>query len=330
MSIRKIQEEFLTGIKGFYHSKGYVEIYVNPTEAEMLQASVDDEKFVGIRFIADGREKKVYAFSAGEIHALVLEKLGLSNRDYASGFDIRRKLLMGTARREGGVWTMVDSDSIESMINAFPSHAEQYEKDYLHMVFNTDWSWVNKWININRKMSEFKKEYESELKMNEAFVKDFTRSIDSYKASAFVNPTKMEMNKAANGKNVLRFTAFGKSKELYIWDSHYLHMIAMERLGKDENSEPSFSGTIRKKPNTTMWEFDDSDRAWYYTRGSKTLPSEDIKFLKSILDTDWTWLEKYFNLNEAWQETMNKLENSYEDYAPSIRNEVKKLTKKKR
>jgi hypothetical protein len=142
----------------------------------------------------------------------------------------------------------------------------------------------------------------------------------------FINPTKMEMN-SAGPRGLVRFTAFGKSKKLYVWRPDVTHGIVLNAIGVNEDEEPSFSGTARRIPNSAVWEFDDSDRAWAIGNFSRNEHAFGIA--KNILETDWQWLDKYFDLNNKWQDTMNKLEKSYDTKAPTIKNKVREIKSKK-
>jgi len=162
MELKKIvSEEFLTGVKGYTHPDKYVEIYVNPNESDFESARGDDRhKTNQIRFIADGKAKRVLIFSVEEIHHTILKELHIGS-DYFEAFNPKNRILLGSAIKRGNSWFMAGSDSLQSIINSMRKEiAEQWEKDYAYMVFAEDWSWVNKWIKIDKEMSDLKKEYD--------------------------------------------------------------------------------------------------------------------------------------------------------------------------
>lgn len=170
------------------------------------------------------------------------------------------------------------------------------------------------------KFRKFYKKFHAS-KINEAFY----RKVKGYGDLIYVNPTKMEMNSVATSTGVIRFSAFAKEKKLYVWNGNRLHWEA--GFIKWELGNPQISGVVKRKPNSSMWEFEESDTLWtLYVDGA--VPDAFITYAKEILDTDWSWLEKYFTLTNSWQQQLNRLENAYENTKPSIRNKVKSFKKK--
>lgn len=121
---RKILEAFA---KGFNKSvmggrKEYIEIFVNPTHKELMNASGP----YGVRFFADPKKKKVYAWNAEYIHLSVMPEIGYSYKD--------SNLLLGTANLKNGKWIMTTSDRMA----AHPQMSPETLKGI--------WGWVDKYI----------------------------------------------------------------------------------------------------------------------------------------------------------------------------------------
>ena len=333
MNIRKIQEEFLSGVKGRLHPKKYVEVFVNPTNYEMEEVAKDGPR-QEIRFFADGRNKKVYIFSNEEIHSTVLQGLGLAGYDYKTAFTPKKQLLTGVAQKVNNKWTMTGSDAIGSLLYSASSKegTENWERDYLHMLFNTDWSWANKWIEVDEELNNFKKEYKAKSGINESLYRTakvenrYTGDISNIEI--FENPSKMEMEKAQK-HNTLRFTAFAKTQKIYVFSPEVLHPDVFNKTGIDVESDytsnnPVISGMIEKRQGSTIWHFTRCDQL------QKALEEKYYTFLKAVYNSNWEFLEKYFEFNFEWSNLFHRMENVLDHEAPTIKNKIENLTKKKK
>jgi|WetSurMetagenome_2_1015567.scaffolds.fasta_scaffold39431_3 hypothetical protein len=156
MKLKNFNEEFLTSTRGKYGRKEPIEVYVNPTYRDFIEAS--PQKPHEVRFVAVGKQNKVYIFDAAvAIHSEVTPVLGISG-EWAETFNYKNKVLLGTAKQVGDKWVMNGSDSVLYWINYYPE-IETWQKSYLHMFYEEDWSWVNKYIDVNLEVSKYKKAY---------------------------------------------------------------------------------------------------------------------------------------------------------------------------
>ena len=109
----------------------YIEVFVNPSKKEMLDASSQGESLPAdrpgknVRFMADLKKKKVYAWSPNITHDTVIKSM--KNLGYREGGG----WLLGTATQQGGKFVMTASDSRIGV----DSPAE-------------NWEWADKYIKI--------------------------------------------------------------------------------------------------------------------------------------------------------------------------------------
>ena len=139
VELMKLDEKFLDGFK--YNSsfgEGYVEIYINPSQQELLDL-VDSDPNKEIRFIADYNTKKVYAWGASSaIHATVIRKLGLKEWAMSGEVPIR---IDGNAIKEQGKLYLSQSDSL--------SHLFRTRYDYYEDIMRRSWKWLEKYISCS-------------------------------------------------------------------------------------------------------------------------------------------------------------------------------------
>jgi len=123
-----IKEEFFLGFK---YGGEYIEVFVNPSKKEL-------KRIPEIRFIADNKKKKVYAWdSEFAIHTDVWDKIGDSRDIYDSD-----TLLSGLAKKVGGKWKMTESDTYEFGGN---------------LINGGDFKWCDKYIEVSKKLKEWAK-----------------------------------------------------------------------------------------------------------------------------------------------------------------------------
>ena len=129
MKLKELLEEFKDGFKSGTSGK-YIEIFVNPTKKEFMDAYgiVGGKKYV--RFIADPKSKKVYVFSPNEYHRNIHVNLNLTNDDLIN--------IWGVAQKVGNSWMLVTSDSWKSLKDKKAS----------------TWEWLKKYINFDVKDGE--------------------------------------------------------------------------------------------------------------------------------------------------------------------------------
>lgn len=119
--------------EGFNHWSGYVEIFVNPSRKEMNEALKQGSTGKTVRFIADGKTKKLYVWSIDVLHALAWKELGFTTGGgYAMGNN-----LAGIAERHvpGPRWIMTEATSLVNK--------KKYDWSWAKQIEITDY--VNKW-----------------------------------------------------------------------------------------------------------------------------------------------------------------------------------------
>jgi hypothetical protein len=122
-----ILEEYLT----LYKQAGYsTPIYLNPTKSELRELGDS------IRFIADSEQKKIYAGSAMVVvHEEIKELVHLKKRGPTQ--------LWGHAKRKGDKYILVGSDELRYRVEY-----RDILPEYVREFFAQDWSWVNRYIDI--------------------------------------------------------------------------------------------------------------------------------------------------------------------------------------
>lgn len=136
MDIEQLLEKFLTGYKSPQRPGTDVEVFVNPTQAEVREVQRASE-FKAIRFIVDSRNKKVYMWASELMLHLQMwnnlkKELGDSRKIYSCP-----SLLSGELEKNGYDWYSMSLNDPEDKI--------QFYLD--------DWKWVDKYLpNFNRDM----------------------------------------------------------------------------------------------------------------------------------------------------------------------------------
>jgi len=164
-----------------------IEIFENPSKKEIVDASVTAfgvSRYV--RFIADPKTKKMYVWSANLIHADVVPQI--YNKSYSS---IIFNVLPGIAKHEGGRWVVTSAD--ETTVTP----------DRYNWVFQHDWKWADRYIDISQWLKTFRigKAYES--KVGKYLTEKWLHSIEirpfgkTLYTEIFFNPTKAEYRDAA-------------------------------------------------------------------------------------------------------------------------------------
>lgn len=131
--IESINEKWVKGTKSNNLNK-YREIFVNPSKKE-LQEIVKDARYDSIRFIADGRRKKIYVVLYDVFHYTLAEEIGMSE----SEFIYKTFAGMGDVMMRG-----VEVDGITDYL----SHSTAYLERYVELgeeILNGDYDWMKRY-----------------------------------------------------------------------------------------------------------------------------------------------------------------------------------------
>jgi hypothetical protein len=127
----QILEEYHSLYKDRYVS---VPIFLNPNRFDFKE--IGDN----VRFIADARTKKLYAWDASVIiHCKVAEFLGLEKISSPAVF-------WGYAVSHNNRYVVVSSDELSSRVNIYDLKVSHR---FIDDFFDQDWSWVNKYIDTS-------------------------------------------------------------------------------------------------------------------------------------------------------------------------------------
>ncbi|KKL76551.1 hypothetical protein LCGC14_2043790 [marine sediment metagenome] len=125
----------------------------------------------------------------------------------------------------------------------------------------------------------------------------------------FVNPTKKELNIVYNEEpyneyySGIRFIAKNDTKKLYVFNSDLLHGYAIRKIF-NENTRIIFDSNYQLL--TGIIEGDDytvtnSDSLLF---DLKRAGNDAYMYLKFLLKTDWSWIDKYIYFSSWWETIM--------------------------
>jgi len=109
----------------------------------------------------------------------------------------------------------------------------------------------------------------------------------------FTNPTKREFNDARDqsGDKAVRWAADNKTKTLYVWSSDGLHQDVLNRVfGSFRYPSHILTGIAVQKGGKWVVEGDGVPMLKLY---------KDVETLKK---TNWSWIEKWINIDEVYAE----------------------------
>ncbi len=125
----------------------------------------------------------------------------------------------------------------------------------------------------------------------------------------FVNPTKKELDIVYNeGFDIedyrgVRFIAKNDTEQLFVFNSDLLHAYAVKKIfnknGKillDANYQ-MVSGSIEGNDYVVS----ESDTLW---ESEIKFSNDPVMYLEFLLETDWSWIDKYIYFSDWWEETM--------------------------
>jgi len=116
--------------KSFKIRGKFMEVFTNPSKGEFNDAR-DQSSDRAVRFAADNNSKTLYVWSSDGLHQDVLNRI-------FGNFRYPGHVLTGIAVQKGGKW-VVDADGVPML---------KLYKD-VEMLKSIDWSWIEKWINID-------------------------------------------------------------------------------------------------------------------------------------------------------------------------------------
>jgi len=300
MNLNTLLEEFKGSLKN--RQDQYTEVFVNPSSKEMDQASQSPTTESGyhskgtgnhLRFIAT-KDKKLYVFQPHTLHREVAKKFNIPEHPNA---------LEGIAEKQGNAWRLVEAHDIEKIINdiVIYSGASKIAKDYL---INNDWSWINKWIQINpywnNTLKKLSKKYGfkafTKKLITEEFKKGFKHPDTRDYIEIFTNPTAKEISDVVqelHGKKYFRFIANSEKKEIYVFSPTLVHAKASRELGNHIFPESYEMWGVAEK----------SGKGW------KVVTSDILeygrKFKENLANAKWNWIKKWVDISPL----MAKLKN---------------------
>ena len=141
MSINQIIEKYLTAYKNYGK---VIEIWVNPTKKEMLDAGGEISK---LRFIADSRTKKIYFANAWDsMHVDMWSQIKKETGKRTPSSPYNGMLMVGSMMPDKGYVYL------DELIQA-------YSRDEYILWLKQDWLWTQKWLpKIKSEMRRTKKE----------------------------------------------------------------------------------------------------------------------------------------------------------------------------
>jgi hypothetical protein len=117
-----LKEEYVFRLRGKY------EVFVNPTQKEMREASDSDRLLSpALRFIADHRKKKVWVHSANITHFDLESKLGIKWQNNSN-------IIEGVAVRRAGAYYCTHAD-----------HLHHVDVKIYRKIIARDWRWLEKY-----------------------------------------------------------------------------------------------------------------------------------------------------------------------------------------
>jgi urate oxidase len=116
-----------------------IEVFVNPSQKELRRQATEG----WIRFIADNKTKKLYIWGGLiELHDIVWRRMKIDSRKATNS----SSLLSGSAKKKGTRFTMVDSSTLRLG-----------KEEVISDIKNTDWSWIERYIDLGEYAKELKK-----------------------------------------------------------------------------------------------------------------------------------------------------------------------------
>jgi hypothetical protein len=216
--LQYLNEKYVTDIYNYHKETlydDYAPVFVNPDKKEISKCKGN------IRYIVDFKKKNLYIWHAyANIHTSVMDKLYKENIIDVSNMyddDAKDRFSYGEADVVGGKLEFIDSD-----VSAIRVSGDDRSVVYCKWTKEND-SWLNIYFTkpyIKTVMEYTKKRYN----LSEEYFKNIRYNKTEY-AEIFKNPTRSEIYKLIRQayEQKLRFFYLIDKKEMYVWDSNYLH-----------------------------------------------------------------------------------------------------------
>jgi len=154
----RIPEEFLKAGK---RGNLYIEIFVNPDLSELNSCNnVGGERSRrGVRFIADFKTKKLYAFSAELIHLFAADMIyPSSGRRHLENLEFEASALSGQAEKQGSKYVCFGSEFWNSALKD-AIDGSRFSEKLIKSFLEKDWSWFDRYILVTPWIEKFRLEY---------------------------------------------------------------------------------------------------------------------------------------------------------------------------
>jgi hypothetical protein len=151
--ISEISEEYFSAKRV---RANFVEVYVNPTQSEIISACSKDSK--RIRFTANAKNQKVFIWNA--MNAIHYDMLPMLGQEYT---DVYPNIIGGLAEVQGGKTVMVGWDNFHHIMDVMSSSSRSNAIEFLTKLFSYNWSWLDKYFQATNYINKRKLEFENYL-----------------------------------------------------------------------------------------------------------------------------------------------------------------------
>jgi hypothetical protein len=314
MTLRGLTEEFKAGAQ--ISKNRYAEIFVNPTQHEMDEVAqpvtTDSSHSLYIRSgVKEGHylrffamdDKKLYVFNMDLLHSNAAKVLHFTPTSF-------NQYIGGIARKIEGRWVCIEAHNVMSIINM----ARREHPDYIKMArrfFETDWSWVDKYLNVSEFIDKEKKRFK-DIMLKEEFSQGV--KIHNTYYEIYVNPSVREMDEVADKVDpkkefgwdnawlkyqtkegmYLRFTAL-PNKKLYVFSPWIIHEDLQNQLGY--TLEDVYIHGVARKINGRWTAVETHNIEFMIKHWDNPHYSIVRKELKEFAKVDWTWINKYISIS---------------------------------
>jgi len=294
--LRRINEEFSFSVDEFNESYPIYKLSTTQDEDDLTRVMKIARHTKEIRFIANAQNKEFYIFPGELPHFDVADKLGIENI-----YETKIPIIAGIIKDENDYWKVTNSFNI---LMAIKSHNSAFMK----RIFSSDWSFVQKFVNIKSFLEEAKKKW-MEIEKNDfpssrnmrrvneelAFsVKEYSGTFPIYKINGPQDED--DLFKAAHHTNAIRFIANAATKEFYIFSSDVPHGVVAHQIGVNiyEPKVPVMAGIIEERNG--YWRVVDSFNVF------TEMEEHNNAFLKKIISADWSFVQKFVNIKSFVEE----------------------------
>jgi hypothetical protein len=139
--IVNLSEKWVQPVKSWH---GRSEVFLNPDSTDIKELYLSNDKHY-VRFLANSKTKGVYAWNGfTTIHYEVANSVGLgSEYNKKNNFN----LLCGTGSIKSGKILMLGESTIDAYLRKNINNLELSSKKYLEDIIDTNWNWLNPYVN---------------------------------------------------------------------------------------------------------------------------------------------------------------------------------------